>query len=97
MTTHEIIQRMGERLLSELVTCYHTNQPFYAGDKIAYYMRDIEEVLFIDNEDIINHARRLLSSNFTLVEIPTLRTFESESEENDFEYFDIELKLIEND
>lgn len=89
-----MIQQLGERLLSDLIIHYQTEQPYYVGDRLAYYMRDTEEVLFIDNEDVINHVRKLLSEKYILIEEPVARIFKCGDEEDDFEYFDIELKLI---
>lgn len=94
MTTHELIQRLGERLLSDLTKYYQADRPFYVGEHLAYYMQDSEDMAFIDNEDIINHARRILSDKYTLLEIPVTRIMEATYEENEFEYGDVELKLI---
>lgn len=94
MTTQELIRNLGERLLSDLSICYQTNQPYYVGERLAYYMQDSEDMAFIDNEDIINYARKILSDKYTLLEIPITRTMKATYTENEFEYGDVELKLI---
>lgn len=91
------IQRIGQSILNHLVAAYTNKQHFYLGDRIGEFLDEDEDSMMISNDDIINYMRKILSDEYSIIEIPTERIFKATKEEDSFKYFDTELKLIKND
>lgn len=87
------IARIGEQVLYGLSQSYQMGIPYYIKDNFEYILD--EEDFIISDEDIINQVRKILSSDYQLMEIPVKREYHSEDDDN-FWYGDTELRLLKN-
>lgn len=92
------IQNIGKEVLYGLVTAKELDIPYYVKDNFDLILRS-EEDIFLTDEEIINHVRKLISDEYELKVINVEREFIAENEDDNFFYGDIELKLnkIDND
>jgi len=88
---------IGIGMLNRLIATYSSNQPFYWKDNIGDFLGCNEDSMLISDEDILNYLRRIISNEYSLIEIPTERIFQATDKKDNFTYFDTELKIIKND
>lgn len=88
------ITRIGEQVLYGLTQAYKAGLPYYVKDNFEYMLD--EEDFMTSDEDIIDQVRKILPSNFELLEVPVKREYHSEDDDN-FWYGDTELRLVSNE
>lgn len=67
---------------------------------MGYSIDNEEDSLFITDDQIINHVKKMLDDKYTLQVYPVERLFESSIEGvEDFKYIDTEIRIVlkEND
>ncbi len=90
------IQQIGREVLFGLVTAKELDLPYYVKDNFDLILES-EEDIFLTDEEIIEHVKKMLADKYTLKVFHVEREFIAENEEDNFLYGDIELKLIENE
>lgn len=83
---------IGEKVLKQLINCYHAEQPYYLKQNIGYLFNNEDDNLFVTDEDVIEHVKKCLSDKYFLEVKEVERTFTGETE--NFTYPDIELKIV---
>lgn len=90
------IQSIGHQVLYGLIEAQKVNHPYYVKDRFDEILQ-LEDDVFLNDDDIIKHVQKILSDNYKLEVIPVQREFVCKHPKDNFFYADIELKLIEND
>ena len=90
------IQQIGREVLFGLITAKELNIPYYVKDNFDLILSS-EDDIFLSDEEIIEHVKKMLADKYTLKVLNVEREFICENEEDNFFYGDIELKLIENE
>jgi hypothetical protein len=90
------IQNIAKQVLYGLITAKELDIPYYVKDNFDLILME-ESDIFISDDDIIEHVDKMLSDKYTLKVLNVEREFESEDEDDNFFYGDIELKLIESE
>lgn len=85
---------IGKKVLGSLIHCYIHDEPYYLSNTINYLFNTEEDALFISNEEILDHVKRMLSDKYELSIESVQRIHHSEDEDlEDFTYEDTQIKI----
>lgn len=92
------MNKIGYQIINELEIANAINEVYYVKDNFSRVLKHSEDSIFIDDDEIIDHIKKMIAGEYTLEVNDVQREYVSSWSdiEDNFFYKDRELKLIKN-